>query len=173
MIYLADWLQDIRRKLRDTAPYINSTQNITDASTIFNVTAASVGFAKVGQVIELVALSAGVPTGTLEQCLITAVTPGIIPSITVIRAYGTDQIGTFCHVGPRLVAFLVHRITAGHKYHQSARLHAVDGLGEEIIVQRKSLFGVLRIAKHFDVSAERRIAEADIIKILRQLSVDK
>jgi len=94
VIYLADWLQDIRRKLRDTAPHIDSTQNITDASTIFNVTAASVGFAKVGQVIELVALSAGVPTGTLEQCLITAVTPGVIPRITVIRAYGTDQIGS-------------------------------------------------------------------------------
>ncbi len=68
---------------------------------------------------------------------------------------GTQQIGSFCHVLAGSAVLAVHRVTAGHKRHHAARTHLVDGLGEKVVVDRKSQL-VVRLVVDF-VLTERHI----------------
>ena len=74
-----------------------------------------------------------------------------------------QQISSLCNVlaGRRILA--VHRKAAGDEGHDAARTHLVDGLGKEIVVDRKSQLVVCLIVDL--VLTERHIAHGKIIEI--------
>ena len=61
---------------------------------------------------------------------------------------GPQQIGSFCHVLAGRRIFTVQRVTTGNKRHHAARTHLVDGLGEKVVVDRKSQL-VVRLVVDF------------------------
>ena len=69
---------------------------------------------------------------------------------------GTQQISTFGDVFTGRAVFTVQRVTAGDKGHDAARTHLVDGLGEKVVVNRKSQL-VVRLIVDL-VLTERHVA---------------
>ena len=76
---------------------------------------------------------------------------------------GTQQIGTLCHVLAGGAVLAVHGVAAGDERHYAARTHLVDGLGEKVVVNRKSQL-VVRLIVDL-VLTERHVADSEVIKI--------
>ena len=76
---------------------------------------------------------------------------------------GTQQVSTLCHVLAGSAVLAVHGVAAGDKGHDAARTHLVDGLGEEIVVDRKSQL-VVRLIVDL-VLTERHVANCQIVEI--------
>ena len=84
------------------------------------------------------------------------------------QADSAHQVGAFAQILAGAVGGLVHRALAGHKHQQATRLHAVDGLGKEVIVQQEALLLVLWVGLDFDL-AKWRVADGRIKEVARQL----
>ena len=76
---------------------------------------------------------------------------------------GPQQIGSFCHVLAGRRIFTIQRVTTGNKRHHAARTHLVDGLGEKVVVDRKSQLVICLIVDL--VLTERHIAHRQIVEI--------
>ena len=76
---------------------------------------------------------------------------------------GTQQIGTFRNMLAGGAVLAVHGVAAGDERHYAARTHLVDGLGEKVVVNRKSQL-VVRLIVDL-VLTERHVADSEVIKI--------
>ena len=76
---------------------------------------------------------------------------------------GTQQIGSLCNVLAGSAVLAVHGVAAGNERHDAARTHLVDGLGEKVVVNRKSQL-VVRLVVDF-ILTERHIAHRQIVEI--------
>ena len=95
------------------------------------------------------------------------VTDNIRTSVGTERTVGqtdsTQQIGTFCHVLAGGAVLAVHSVAASDKRHHAARTHLVDGLGEKVVVDRKSQLVICLVVDL--VLTERHIAHRQIVEI--------
>ena len=99
------------------------------------------------------------------------VRPGICPERIVGQPYGPQQLTPLGDIPAHSAVLLVQRVVAGDKGNYPARAHLVDGLGEEIIVDREFEFIILGIC-HV-VLAEGDVAHGNVKKVIRPVGVLK
>ena len=88
---------------------------------------------------------------------------GICLERIVRQTDSTQQISTFRNVLAGGAVFAVQRITGGHKSHDAARTHLVDGLGKEIVVDGKSQLVVCLVID--PILTKRHIAHGKVVEI--------
>ena len=95
---------------------------------------------------------------------------GVVLESGLREADSPDQIGALGEILAGAVVGLVHGPLGGDEHQQAARLHPVDGLGKEVVMEHKALLLVLRVALDLD-GPEWRVADCGVEEITRQLGL--